>query len=230
MVKSKATFNTAAKGKDKDAVARLAVLRKLEPVLAEGKPARPLVESGEFQLTEERKALKDLGMLSAKRVLYIANVDENDPNGEGPLAQKVKDHAASEGMTCVTVCAKIESELADLEPQDRDEMLHDLGLEEPALHTVARGIYQLLGYQSFYTAGPKEIRAWPIPNGATAPEAAGTIHTDFQRGFIRAETYSVNDLTELQSEKAIREAGRLRIEGKTYVMQDADVVHFLFNV
>ncbi len=220
----------AARGKDKDAVLRLDVLKRLEPHLAKGDPVRPLVEAGVFETPDERKMLRSLGMLSAKRVLYIANVDEDDPRGEGELAQAVRSRAAAEGMECVPVCAKIESELADLDEADRQEMLADLGLEEPALHAVAHGLYRLLHLQSFYTAGPKEIRAWTIPSGAKAPQAAGVIHTDFERGFIRAETYSVDDLVELGSEKAIKEAGRLRVEGKEYAMRDGDVVHFLFNV
>lgn len=220
----------AAKSKDADAVARLKVLTALHPVLAEGKAARALVESGAFEATEQKKALKTLGMLSAKRVLYIANVDDSDPRGEGRLAKLVRERAKAEGMGCVPVCAKIESELAELEDADRAEMLKDLGLAEPALATVARAIYALLGQQSFYTAGPQEVRAWTIPSGATAPQAAGVIHTDFERGFIRCETYSVNDLVELKTEKAIKDAGRMRIEGKEYVMRDGDVCHFLFNV
>jgi len=220
----------AAKGKDPEAILRLSVLKKLQPVLAEGRPARVLVEQNAFETLDEKRALKSLGMLSAKKVLYIANVDDSDVLGEGPLAMQVREHAAKEGMQVVPVCAKIESELAELDEADRDEMLADLGLDEPALHKVARAIYDLLGLQSYYTAGEKEVRAWTIPVGATAPQAAGVIHTDFQRGFIRAETYSINDLVELKSEKAIREAGRLRIEGKEYVMRDGDVVHFLFNV
>jgi GTP-binding protein YchF len=220
----------AARSKDAEAILRLSVLKKLQPVLAEGKPARLLVEQKAFESIDEKRALKSLGMLSAKKVLYIANVDDSDILGEGPLAQKVREHAAAEGMQVVPVCAKIESELAELDPGDRDEMLADLGLDEPALHKVGRAIYSLLGLQSYYTAGEKEVRAWTIPVGATAPQAAGVIHTDFQRGFIRAETYSVDDLVEFKSEKAIREAGRMRIEGKEYVMRDGDVVHFLFNV
>jgi len=220
----------AAKGKDPEAITRYEVLQTLMPVLAEGKPARTLVEQHAFDDVERRRAFKSLGILSAKRVLYIANVDENDVLGEGTHAKRVRERAAAEGMEVVPVCAKIEAELADLDESDRREMLESLGLAEPALHTVARGIYRVLGLQSFYTAGPKEVRAWPIPTGFTAPQAAGTIHTDFERGFIRAEIYSVNDLAELKSEKAIKEKGRMRIEGKVYTMRDADVCHFLFNV
>lgn len=220
----------AAKARDPESVARYTVLQKLAPALAEGKPARGLVESHAFDDPEQRKAFKSLGILSAKRVLYVANVDEDDVLGEGRHALAVRKRAAEEGMEVVPVCAKIESELADLDEADKAEMLASLGLTEPALHTVARAIYRLLGLQSYYTAGEKEVRAWTIPVGATAPQAAGVIHTDFERGFIRAEIYSVSDLLELKSEKAIREKGRLRIEGKNYVMQDGDVCHFLFNV
>ncbi len=220
----------AAKSGDRDAAARLEVLRALAPVLEEGKPARGIVESGEFGTIEQQRAVKTLGLLSAKRVLYIANVDEEDVLGQGPLATKVRARAAEEGMECVPVCARIEAELADLDGPEKLELLQSLGLSEPALHTVARAIYKVLNLQSFYTAGPKEVRAWPIPVGATAPKAAGVIHTDFERGFIRAEVYSVADLMELKTEKAIREAGRLRTEGKGYIMHDADVCHFLFNV
>ena len=218
----------AARGGDKEAKARLALLEKLAPVLAEGKPARGVIAG--LTDPDEQKAAKSLGMISAKRVLYVANVDESDLLGQGPLASKVRERAAAEGMEVVPVCAKIESELAGLDDAERDEMLEAYGLQEPALATLARGAYTLLGLQSFYTAGEKEVRAWTVSQGATAPQAAGVIHSDFERGFIRAEIYSVADLAELKNEKAIREAGRLRVEGKAYVMQDGDVCHFLFNV
>lgn len=220
----------AARSRDADAVARLKVIETLAPVLAEGRPARELTESGELSGAESRAIVRGLGILSAKRVLYIANVDEDDALGAGPLATSVRERAEREGMECVAVCAKIESELAELDEDEQMEMLESIGLNEPALHTVARGIYDLLGLQSYYTAGEKEVRAWPVRVGATAPEAAGVIHTDFQRGFIRAEIYSVDDLVEHKTEKAIRDSGRLRIEGKEYTMRDGDVVHFLFNV
>ena len=216
----------AAKGKDADAPARYAVLQKLQPVIAEGKPARGVA----FDRPEEQKALKELGLLSGKPVLYIANVGEDDLHGVGDLARQVRARAAEEGMQVVPVCAKVESELAELAEADRKDLLASLGLEEPALHAVARAAYRLLGLQSFYTAGEKEVRAWTIKEGWTAPQAAGAIHTDFERGFIRAEIYSVADLEKHKSEKAIKEAGKLRVEGKSYVMQDADVCHFLFNV
>lgn len=220
----------AAKSREPEAMARYEVLKKLLPVLSEGKPARTLLEAHQLDAPEERREFKSLGILSAKRVLYIANVDEDDVKGRGKHASRVRARAKEEGMEMVPVCAKIESELADLSPDDKKEMLESLGLSEPALHSVARAAYKVLGLQSFYTAGPKEVRAWPIPIGSTAPQAAGTIHTDFEKGFIRAEIYSVDDLLELKSEKAIKDKGRLRVEGKSYVMQDADVCHFLFNV
>ena len=219
----------SARSGDKEAIARLAVLKKIDPHLGEGKPVRLLLASGAVENPEERRQLRHLNLLTAKRTLFIANVDENDVLGEGPLAQQVRERAAAEGMEVVPVCAKIESELAELDDDDRQEMLESLGLEEPALHSVARSIFRLLHLQNFFTAGPKEVRAWPIPIGATAPQAAGTIHTDFEKGFIRAEVYTVADLEELHSEKAIREKGRMRTEGKGYIVQDGDVCHFLFN-
>ncbi|MHC4994555.1 MAG: redox-regulated ATPase YchF [Planctomycetota bacterium] len=174
--------------------------------------------------------LKSLGLITAKRVLYVANVMEDDPHGEGAMVQQVRDYAEENGGEVVVVCAKIEEELAELDEADRLEMLESMGMREPALAVVARGLYSLLGLESYFTAGPKEVRAWTIPVGALAPQAAGVIHTDFERGFIRAEVYNVQDLVELKSEAAIRSAGRLRVEGKSYVVQDGDVCHFLFNV
>jgi len=215
----------AARGGDKDATLRAQVLGKLMPILAAGDPARTL----EGLDAEERRVFRSLGMLTGKRVLYVANVGEDDVLGQGPLATKVRERAAKEGMEVVPVCAKIESELGELSPADKQEMLESLGMKEPALSTLARAAYRLLGLQSFFTAGPQEVRAWTIPQGATAPQAAGVIHTDFEKGFIRAEIYSVADLEAWKSEKAIREAGKLRTEGKAYVMRDSDVCHFLFN-
>ncbi|MEL6328260.1 MAG: redox-regulated ATPase YchF [Planctomycetota bacterium] len=220
----------AAKSRDPDALARRDVLAALQPVLESERFARAALEDGVVTDPEQLRALKGLGFITAKPVLYIANVDESDVNGEGELAQRVRDHAESHKSVVVPVCAKIESELAELEPEDKAEMLADYGMDEPALNKLARAVYTLLGLQSFYTAGPKEIRAWPVPIGATAPQAAGVIHTDFERGFIKANIFSVADLEELGSEKAIKDAGRMRIEGKDYVMHDADVCHFLFNV
>ncbi|MEO0515577.1 MAG: redox-regulated ATPase YchF [Planctomycetota bacterium] len=216
----------SAKSGDKEAKARLALLEKCQPVLAEGKPIRHLMASGGLD-PEELKALKSFGLITAKQVLYVANVDEDDLHGEGELVSRVRERAAAEGGAVVPVCAKLESELAELDDADRDEMLESVGLEEPALASLARAAYKLLGYQSYFTAGEKEVRAWTVPIGATAPQAAGVIHTDFEAKFIRCEVYTLPDLIEHETEKAIREAGKLRAEGKGYVMQDGDICHFL---
>ncbi|MBB6428340.1 redox-regulated ATPase YchF [Algisphaera agarilytica] len=215
-----------AKSGDKDAKARLALLQKCQPVLAEGKPIRNLIASGSLD-PEELKALKSFGFITAKQVLYVANVDEDDLHGEGELVSRVRARAEEEGGAVVPVCAKLESELAELDDADRDEMLESVGLEEPALAALARAAYKLLGYQSYFTAGEKEVRAWTIPIGATAPQAAGVIHTDFEAKFIRAEVYTLDDLVQHKEEKAIRDAGKLRAEGKAYVVQDGDICHFL---
>lgn len=216
----------AAKSREPEAVARYELLKLVQPALAAGRPARTIAVDD----PEQKKQFKSLGLVTAKKVLYVMNVDEDDLDGQGPMAMRVREAAAKDGAETVAVCAKIESELADLEEAERAEMLAALGASEPALAKLARAAYHLLGLQSYYTAGPKEIRAWTIPVGATAPQAAGVIHTDFEKGFIRAEIYSVADLQKYKSEKAIKEAGKLRVEGKGYVMQDGDVCHFLFNV
>lgn len=215
-----------AKSGDKEAVLRVHVLEKCQALLAQGNPVRGL----EFENRDAEKVFKGLTLLTAKKVLYVANVDEANLQGEGPLVRQVRDRAAQEKGDVVPVCAKLESELAELEEKDRQELLESVGLHEPALATLARAAYRLLGLQSYFTAGPKEIRAWTIPRGATAPQAAGVIHTDFERGFIRAEVYTVADLQQHRSEAVIRSAGKLRTEGKDYVMHDGDVCHFLFNV
>ncbi|CAN5607811.1 redox-regulated ATPase YchF [soil metagenome] len=209
---------------DKDAAARAEVLKKAKASLEKGEPARKI----EFN-SDEKKALKSLGLITAKKVLYVANVDESDIHGEGPLVQKVRDRAKVEGGAVVPVCGKLESELAELGGEDRDAMLHDMGMKEPALATLAREAYKLLGMQSYFTAGPKEIRAWEIPIGATAPQAAGVIHTDFEKGFIRADIYTLADLQQHKTEVAIKAAGKMRSEGKAYVMKDGDITHFHFN-
>ena len=206
---------------------RLAALEKLQPVLAQGLPARK-ADLGSDPRTPE--VMKGLGLITTKKQMFVMNVSDDDVLGEGELAQQVRALAEERGGQAVPVCARIEEELSELEEGDRAEMLEDYGMDEPALSKLAHAIYDLLGLQSFYTMGPKEIRAWTVRQGSTAPEAAGVIHTDFQRGFIRVEIHSVAELQEYGSEKAIREAGKLRIEGKDYVMQDADVCHFLFNV
>ena len=158
------------------------------------------------------------------------NVDELDLEGKDPLVQRVREHAERSGARVVCVCAKLEAEIAELDEQDRAEMLSEAGLEYPALSQIAREAYHTLGLQSYFTAGEKEVRAWTVPVGATAPQAAGVIHTDFEKGFIRVEVYTLDDLETHESEKEIRQAGKLRVEGKNYVMQDGDICHFLFNV
>ncbi len=216
----------AARQKTPEAAARLSVLKKAMPILSEGRPARDL----KLDDPEEIKAARGLAMVSSKPVLFVANVDEDDLEGTGAHAARVREYAEKRGCGFVAICARIEAELAELQEPDRSEMLASLGINEPGLGKLARATYTSLGLQSFYTAGEKEVRAWTIPRGATAPQAAGAIHTDFERGFIRVEIHSVQDLETYKSEKAIKEAGKMRMEGKSYVMHDADVCHFLFNI
>jgi ribosome-binding ATPase len=210
---------------DKEAITKADILRRAKTHLNEGKPVRQL----EFS-PEEQKTLRTLGLITAKKVLYVANVDEADMHGQGPLVQVVRDRAKKEGGVVVPVCGKLESELSELPEADRKEMLASMGLEEPALATLTREAYRLLGLQSYFTAGPKEIRAGTIHVGDTAPQAAGVIHTDFEKGFIRAEIYTLDDLKTYKTELAIKAAGKMRSEGKAYVMKDGDITHFLFNV
>jgi GTP-binding protein YchF len=178
----------------------------------------------------EEKAISSYGLMTAKPILYIANVDETDLHGKGEWVTKIREYAEKVGAQVVPVCAKLEAEIAELDEPDRSEMLAAVGLEEPALQVVARKTYQTLGLQSYFTAGEKEVRAWTVPVGATAPQGAGVIHSDFERGFIRCEVFTLDDLEKYGSEKDIRQAGKLRTEGKTYIMQDGDICHFLFNV
>lgn len=215
----------SAKSGDKDAKLRVAAIGRCLEHLAKDQPLRKLA------LPEaEAKAISSYGLMTAKPILYIANVDENDLQGTGPMASAVRTYAESIGASVVPVCAKLEAELAELDEPDRSEMLASVGLTQPALTTVAQQAYKTLGLQSYFTAGEKEVRAWTIPVGATAPQAAGVIHSDFERGFIRCEVYSLEDLETFKSEKEIRQAGKLRTEGKAYVMRDGDICHFLFNV
>ena len=210
---------------DKEWAARLELLQRCQAHLEAAQPIRGM------ELTEdEERTLRGYGFITAKRVIFIANVDESGLAEESPPTAALRDHANNTGAGMVKVCAKIESELAELDDETKAEMLADLGMDEPALHKVTRAAYALLGLQSYFTAGEKEIRAWTIPIGATAPQAAGVIHTDFERGFIRAECFSLDDLEHHDHEKGIREAGKLRSEGKTYVVADGDIIHFLFNV
>lgn len=215
----------AARTGDKEAKVRVSAIQKCLEALNNDQPLR------KFKLEEaEAKAISSFGLMTAKPILYIANVDENDLEGKSESVQRVREFAERVGAQVVPVCAKLEAEIAELDEPDRSEMLASVGLERPALHVVAQKAYQTLGLQSYFTAGEKEVRAWTIPIGASAPQAAGVIHTDFERGFIRAEVYRLEDLETYKNEKDIRQAGKLRTEGKTYIMQDGDICHFLFNV
>lgn len=215
----------AAKSGDKEAKLRVSGIQTCMAQLNKEQPLRKL------KMDEaEAKAISSFGLMTAKPILYVANVDENDLDGKSPSVEKIRNFAQQVGAQVVPVCAKLEAEIAELDEPDRSEMLAAVGLAEPALQVVARKTYQTLGLQSYFTAGEKEVRAWTIPIGATAPEAAGVIHSDFERGFIRCEVYSLEDLEKYGSEKEIRSAGKLRTEGKSYVMQDGDICHFLFNV
>jgi GTP-binding protein YchF len=214
----------AAKANDKEAMAKRPVLEKLQTALHAGKAARTVALDD-----EERAAVRDLFLLTMKPLMYVANVRE-DGFENNPHLDAVVQHAKAEGAVVVPVCAAIEEELAQLDAADRGEFLASMGLTEPGLDRVARAAYTLLGLGTYFTAGPKEVRAWTIKRGATAPQAAGVIHTDFEKGFIRAETVSFDDFIKYRGEAGAREAGRLRTEGKTYVVQEGDVLHFLFNV
>ena len=216
-----------ARAMEKDAIVNVATLEHVIPELQKGTPLRRMGLK-----PEQMKFIRTLGLVSDKRVLYIANVGENDLEGRSSHAEKLRDHVAKvvgAGGIVVPVCAKLEAELMELPPDDRAAMLQEMGIKGPALATVTKAAYQLLGLQSFFTVGPDEIRAWPIPVGAHAPQAAGVIHTDFEKGFIRAEVYHLKDLLELKSEAAVKHAGRARAEGKNYVFQEADIANFLFH-
>ena len=219
-----------ARSGDKEAKVRLELLEVAQKALGDGKPLRTLLHAAPFDNPEARRVCKALALMTTKPMMYVANVSDSDVQGAGPVAAALWQKVEATGGLVVPFCAKLEAELADLPEADRTEMLAGLGLKEPALPVLARAIFKLLGLQSFFTAGQKENKAWTIPIGATAPQAAGVIHSDFERGFIRAEVYSVADLDKYKSEAAIKAAGKLRVEGKSYVMQDSDICHFLFNV
>ena len=214
-----------AKSGDKEAKLRVTAIEKCLEHLAKDLPLRSLdLEPALLG------AIQSYGLMTAKPILYVANIDENDLEGKHPLVEQVREHAAKVNAGVVPVCAKLEAEIAELDEEDRAEMLESVGLTEPALAVLAREAYRTLGLQSYFTAGEKEVRAWTVPIGATAPQAAGVIHTDFERGFIRCEVYTLDDLETYHDEKEIRSAGKLRVEWKSYVMQDGDICHFLFNV
>ncbi|TQV76467.1 redox-regulated ATPase YchF [Aliikangiella marina] len=213
-----------AKSGDKEAKALLEILEKCKALLEEALPIR----SGDWD-EDEAKAIKGMQFITSKPTMYIANVDE-DGFENNPHLDKVTELAQAENASVVAVCASVESELAGLDAEEQTEFLAEMGLEEPGLNRVIRAGYDLLNLQTYFTAGVKEVRAWTVKVGATAPQAAGVIHTDFERGFIRAETVSYDDYIEFNGESGAKEAGKWRLEGKDYIVKDGDVIHFRFNV
>ena len=213
-----------ARGGDKDATAQKAVLERLIPHLNEGLPARAM----SFDEIEQ-KVIPSLHLLTIKPTMYIANVDE-DGFEDNEYLDKLREIAATENAIVVPVCNKLEAEIAELDADEAAEFLADLGMEEPGLNRVIRAGYELLKLQTYFTAGVQEVRAWTVPIGATAPQGAGVIHTDFEKGFIRAEVVAYDDFVANNGEQGAKDAGRWRLEGKDYILQDGDVVHFRFNV
>jgi len=214
----------AAKGGDKDAARKKDLFERMRKHLDEGKPVRSM------GLTKEEKAdSQELHLLTAKPVMYVANVKE-DGFTNNPHLDAVTGRAKTEGAVVVAVCAAIEAEISQLEEADRADFLKDLGLAEPGLNRVIRAGYELLGLQTYFTAGVKEVRAWTVRGGSTAPQAAGVIHTDFERGFIRAEVIAYDDFIKYDGEAGAKDAGKLRLEGKEYLVKEGDVMHFRFNV
>jgi len=217
------TLEKKARGQDKEAKQALALIERILPLLRDGKPAR-FAEISD----EERHLFRTLGLLTAKPVLYVCNVDEASAATGNDFSAKVENRAAIEGAGCVTISAKIESELAELDTEERKAYLAELDLAEPGLNRLIREGYKLLDLITYFTAGPKEARAWTIPKGTRAPQAAGVIHTDFETGFIRAETIAYDDYVALGGEAGARDAGKMHLEGKDYVVRDGDVLHFRF--
>jgi len=221
--KRAAQIEKKAKSGDKDAKAQLAIMEKALALLREGKPARLA------QITpEEMPIFRGLQLLTSKRVLYVCNVDEASAAQGNAFSRSVEERAASEGAATVVISAKIESEFAGLAAEDRDAFLAEMGLSEAGLNRLIRAGYKLLDLVTYFTVGPKEARAWTITRGTKAPQAAGVIHTDFEKGFIRAETIAYDDYSTLNGETGAKEAGKMRLEGKEYVVQDGDVMHFRF--
>ena len=212
------------KSGDKEAVRRRDLLQRLREHLNNGNPARSMTLTD-----EERKDLRDLHLITLKPVMYVANVNETGFTNN-PHLDAVRARAANEGAVVVAICAAIEAEIAQLEDAERLDFLKDLGLDEPGLNRVIRGAYQLLGLQTYFTVGPKEVRAWTVKAGSTAPQAAAVIHTDFERGFIRAEVIAYDDYIACKGEAGAKEAGKLRLEGKEYLVREGDLMHFRFNV
>lgn len=215
-----------AKGGDKEAVAQKAMLEQLQILLSDGKPARTLLPT---LSTEEKLRLKQLQLLTSKPVMYIANVSE-DGFENNPHLDTVRAIAAAEGAIVVPICNKLEAEIGELEDDEKADFLAEMGMTEPGLNRVIRAGYELLGLQTYFTAGVKEVRAWTVRVGATAPQAAAVIHTDFEKGFIRAEVIGYEDFVQYKGEQGAKEAGKWRLEGKEYIVKDGDVMHFRFNV
>jgi len=214
-----------AKSKDKEALFEMSILEPVRDCLSEGKPVRSL----SFE-KDEAQRLKHFHFLTAKPVLFVCNVDEAAITDGNELSKKVHEYAKTQNQNAINICSKVESELAELDEADKKDFLESLGVEEPGLNRLINEGYKLLNLETYFTAGEKEVRAWTISKGTKAPQAAGKIHTDFERGFIKADTYHCTDLFELESEAKIKEAGKYRIEGKEYVVKDGDVLFFKFNV
>jgi len=219
-----AKYEKVARSGDKEAQRIINALTKVLAVLNEGRPARTA-----DLYAEEEDVLRPFFLLTMKPTMYVANVTEGGFH-DNPLLTKVEAHAKTEGAPVVAVCAAMEAEIADLDGEDRQAFLTDLGLSEPGLDRVIHAGYKLLGLQTYFTAGPKEVRAWTVEVGATAPQAAGVIHTDFEKGFIRAEVIAYDDFIKCKGEQGAKEAGKMRLEGKEYIVKDGDVMHFRFNV
>jgi GTP-binding protein YchF len=223
--KQLAKYSKVAKsGGDKEAKRLVDALEKVLPALNEARPARSV-----DLYAEEKAVLRPLFLLTMKPTMYVANVEEHGFKNN-PLLDKVQEYAKKENAPVVAVCAKVEAEIADLSDEDKEVFLADMGMHEPGLNRVIRAGYELLGLLTYFTAGPKEARAWTVAKGATAPQAAGVIHTDFEKGFIRAETIAYDDYVRFKGEAGSKEAGKMRLEGKDYVVADGDVMHFRFNV
>ena len=223
--KQLAKYTKVAKaGGDKEAQRLVAALEKVVVALDQGKPARSV-----DLYEEEKDVIRPLFLLTMKPTMYVANVDEKGFENN-PLLDRVRAYAKAEGAPVVAICAALEAQIADLSDEDKHVFLADLGLEEPGLDRLIRAAYDLLGLQTYFTAGVKEVRAWTIHKGDTAPKAAGVIHTDFEKGFIRAEVIAYDDYVTLKGEHGAKEAGKMRLEGKDYVVRDGDVMHFRFNV
>jgi GTP-binding protein YchF len=223
--KTLARSRKLAQSGDKEAKLLVAVLDKVQAQLDQARPARALDLS-----REERALIKPLCLITAKPTLYAANVDEHGFGDDNPLLQQVRQKAAKERAPVVAFCARMEAEIADLSDEDKRVFLADMGLQEPGLDRLIRAGYELLGLQTYFTAGEKEVRAWTIHKGDTAPQAAGVIHTDFEKGFIRAEVIAFDDFVVYKGEQGSKEAGKMRLEGKDYIVRDGDVMHFRFNV